>query len=309
MASGPIVVMILIGAALLYGDGIITPAISVLGAAEGFNLISPGFTPYVPVMACAILAALFWFQHKGTKSIGGVFGPVMLAWFAALGALGALAPLQGARCPAGPQPRLWPRIAAPSPSRRSQPARLHRPRDHRSRGPLRRHGALRPPIHRHRLVRRGVPGPCAQLFRSGRLHPASSRNDGQSVLRHGPCRLGKGRAHGAVHRGRDHREPGPPGAYSLTRQAIQLGYFPRLKINYTNIEQSGTDLRAIRQLAARHRLHPHRGALRVKRPARLGLWHSGHRNDGYHHRGLFHRGPPQTGAGRCGRSAPCAPFS
>ena len=86
----PAVIMILIGAALLYGDGIITPAISVLGAAEGFNLISPVFTPYVTGMACAILAALFWFQHKGTKSIGGVFGPVMLAWFAAIGALGAL---------------------------------------------------------------------------------------------------------------------------------------------------------------------------------------------------------------------------
>jgi KUP system potassium uptake protein len=85
---GPAVVMILIGAALLYGDGIITPAISVLGAAEGFSAISPSFTPFVPTMACVILAGLFWFQHKGTKSIGGVFGPVMLVWFLAIGLLG-----------------------------------------------------------------------------------------------------------------------------------------------------------------------------------------------------------------------------
>ena len=83
------VVMILIGASLLYGDGIITPAISVLGAAEGLDAIDPDFTPYVPWIACFILAGLFWFQHKGTKSIGGVFGPVMLVWFVALGLLGA----------------------------------------------------------------------------------------------------------------------------------------------------------------------------------------------------------------------------
>ena len=86
---GLAVVIILIGAALLFGDGIITPAISVLGAAEGFNAISPRFSPYVPWLACAILAALFWFQRRGTMRIGAVFGPVMLVWFATLGALGA----------------------------------------------------------------------------------------------------------------------------------------------------------------------------------------------------------------------------
>jgi KUP system potassium uptake protein len=75
---GVAVVIILIGAALLFGDGIITPAISVLGAAEGFNAISPGFGPYVAPMACVILAALFWFQKSGTMKIGAVFGPVML---------------------------------------------------------------------------------------------------------------------------------------------------------------------------------------------------------------------------------------
>src|SRR5205823_7853240 len=80
--------MILIGAALLYGDGIITPAISVLGAAEGFIAINPRFEPAVPWIACGILAALFWFQRNGTKRIGNVFGPVMLVWFATLAVLG-----------------------------------------------------------------------------------------------------------------------------------------------------------------------------------------------------------------------------
>ncbi len=68
---GIAVVIILIGAALLFGDGIITPAISVLGAAEGFNAISPKFAPYVPWMACAILAALFWFQSQGNDAASG----------------------------------------------------------------------------------------------------------------------------------------------------------------------------------------------------------------------------------------------
>src|SRR4051812_26822928 len=77
-----IVIMILIGAALLYGDGIITPAISVLGAAEGLIAINPDFEPTVPWIACGILAVLFWFQRKGTKRIGSVFGPIMLVWFA-----------------------------------------------------------------------------------------------------------------------------------------------------------------------------------------------------------------------------------
>ncbi|MDB6127730.1 MAG: potassium transporter, partial [Verrucomicrobia bacterium] len=82
------VIMILIGAALLYGDGVITPAITVLSAAEGFININPGYKPYVVAIACAILAVLFWVQHKGTKRIGGVFGPVMVVWFFVLGVLG-----------------------------------------------------------------------------------------------------------------------------------------------------------------------------------------------------------------------------
>jgi KUP system potassium uptake protein len=86
---GPIVVIILVGAALLFGDGIITPAISVLGAAEGFNAISHSFAPFVPAIACVILAALFWFQSRGTMRIGAVFGPVMLVWFVTLGVTGA----------------------------------------------------------------------------------------------------------------------------------------------------------------------------------------------------------------------------
>jgi KUP system potassium uptake protein len=81
----------LFGAALIYGDGIITPAISVLSALEGLKLASPGLDTYVLPAAIVILIALFWFQQRGTGTIGRVFGPVMLAWFVVIGLLGLAA--------------------------------------------------------------------------------------------------------------------------------------------------------------------------------------------------------------------------
>ncbi len=78
----------LVGAALLYGDGVITPAISVLSAVEGIKLDAPAITPYVVPLTLAILAGLFLAQRRGTEAIGKVFGPVMLVWFAAIGLLG-----------------------------------------------------------------------------------------------------------------------------------------------------------------------------------------------------------------------------
>lgn len=78
----------LFGAALLYGDGIITPAISVLGAIEGLEVAAPGLESYVVPATVVILAGLFWFQKRGTAGVGAVFGPVTFAWFAALSALG-----------------------------------------------------------------------------------------------------------------------------------------------------------------------------------------------------------------------------
>jgi KUP system potassium uptake protein len=76
------------GAALLYGDGIITPAISVLGAVEGLNVATPLFAPYVVPVTVVIIVGLFLIQSRGTAKVGRLFGPVMLAWFAAIAALG-----------------------------------------------------------------------------------------------------------------------------------------------------------------------------------------------------------------------------
>ncbi|HEY5976139.1 MAG TPA: KUP/HAK/KT family potassium transporter, partial [Geobacteraceae bacterium] len=78
----------LFGAALLYGDGAITPAISVLSAVEGLEIAAPGLKPYVLPVTIAVLVLLFRFQKRGTSRIGTVFGPVMLLWFATLAILG-----------------------------------------------------------------------------------------------------------------------------------------------------------------------------------------------------------------------------
>jgi KUP system potassium uptake protein len=76
------------GAALFYGDGVITPAISVLSAVEGLELAAPTLTPYVVQITLVILVALFMLQKRGTAGIGSVFGPVMVAWFLVLAGSG-----------------------------------------------------------------------------------------------------------------------------------------------------------------------------------------------------------------------------
>ena len=78
----------IIGAALLYGDGVITPAISVLGAVEGLEVATPAFSRYVVVITLAIIVLLFLFQKHGTDRVGKVFGPIMLVWFVTIAALG-----------------------------------------------------------------------------------------------------------------------------------------------------------------------------------------------------------------------------
>jgi KUP system potassium uptake protein len=81
-------VMGVFGAALLYGDGMITPAISVLSAAEGLEVAAPGLSHFVVPLTIVLLIFLFLFQRKGTAGVGAVFGPVMLVWFSVLAALG-----------------------------------------------------------------------------------------------------------------------------------------------------------------------------------------------------------------------------
>lgn len=78
----------LFGAALLYGDGIITPAISVLSAMEGLEIATPFFKPFIIPLTLLVLFVLFFFQKKGTAKVGAIFGPITLIWFITLATLG-----------------------------------------------------------------------------------------------------------------------------------------------------------------------------------------------------------------------------
>lgn len=93
-SRGVLTALGLFGAALLYGDGIITPAITVLGAIEGLNVATPLFEPYVVPITVVVLVALFLVQYRGTGAVGAVFGPVMVVWFTVIGLLGLRAILQ-----------------------------------------------------------------------------------------------------------------------------------------------------------------------------------------------------------------------
>jgi K+ transporter len=83
-----IIALGLIGAALLYGDGVITPAISVLSAVEGLEVVAPQSRHLVLPLTIVILFGLFFFQQHGTAKVGRIFGPVMVVWFATIGGLG-----------------------------------------------------------------------------------------------------------------------------------------------------------------------------------------------------------------------------
>ena len=78
------------GAALFYGDGVITPAISVLSAVEGLEVATPALKPFVIPLTIIVLVVLFAFQRKGTAGIGALFGPIMGVWFGTLALLGVL---------------------------------------------------------------------------------------------------------------------------------------------------------------------------------------------------------------------------
>ena len=88
-ASWPLLVLMgIFGAALLYGDGMITPAITVLGAIEGLKVTTPLFDPYVVPVAVVILIGVFAIQRHGTDRVGKLFGPIMVAWFVVIAMLG-----------------------------------------------------------------------------------------------------------------------------------------------------------------------------------------------------------------------------
>ena len=112
----------LIGAALLYGDGMITPAISVLSAVEGLEVASRDFAPYTMPMAAVILLLLFLVQRLGTAAVGRAFGPVMLLWFVFIAVLGAVGIGKAPHVIAAVDPRLCGGVSDSQRHRRASPS-------------------------------------------------------------------------------------------------------------------------------------------------------------------------------------------
>ena len=89
--TGVLTLIVVIGGSMMIGDGVITPAISVISAVEGIGIVSQAFEPYVVPISLAVIIGLFALQRNGTERVGILFGPVMLVWFGVIGVLGAKA--------------------------------------------------------------------------------------------------------------------------------------------------------------------------------------------------------------------------
>lgn len=238
--TGWFTLLMLFGAALLYGDGVITPAISVLGAVEGLKSFDPIYETYIPIASCLILAGLFFFQRKGTQAIGGVFGVVMLIWFVTIGSIGivhivenpdvlrALNPWHGYNLlhthPANATIIVGAVVLAVTGAEALYADMGHFGRKYIA------------------IAWYGVafPGLLLNYFGQGAYalkHPAAIENLFFELSPDGMPRLlliGLSIAAAVVA-----SQALISGTFSLTRQAIQLGYFPRLKILYTNALHSG----------------------------------------------------------------------
>ncbi|MFI5355903.1 MAG: potassium transporter Kup [Opitutales bacterium] len=234
------VIIILAGAALLYGDTVITPAISVLGAAEGLKDVSSAFTPYITGIACAILAGLFWFQHKGTNTIGNIFGPVMLVWFATLALLGLWHIQEAPRVLSALNPWHGIRLLATHPGSAflilgavvltiTGAEALYADMGHFGRKAI---------IRAWYLI--AFPGLLLNYYGQGAHVLAHPEWTGNPFFALAPAGWGKlALTLLSVVAAVIASQAVISGAYSLTRQAIQLGYFPRLKVTHTSVELAG----------------------------------------------------------------------
>ena len=236
----PAVTIALIGAAMICGEGVITPAISVLSATEGLEIIVPAAHPYVIPLCLVILCGLFYVQQRGTKTIGAWFGPVMLVWFTTLGVLGlwriweapqvlaSLNPLHGWRL-LFTHPESIVGILGSVVLAITGVEALYADMGHFGRRAILRawYGVV-------------LPGLTLNYFGQGAhviAHPHDLDNPFLSLAPEGPLRIGLMVL--SVFAAIIASQALISGTFSLIRQAIQLGYFPRLKVLHTNPDQSG----------------------------------------------------------------------
>ncbi len=237
---GALTIVILAGAALLYGDGIITPAISVMGAVEGLNTFDPEFSRNVPFISAAILAVLFMVQNKGTRKIARIFGPVMLVWFLVIGTLGAwhistapevfsaLNPLIGLQLLTNHPAQATTLLGAVVLAITGAEA-LYADMGHFGRKAI-----------ANAWYFCAYPALILNYFGQGArvlAHPGDGGHTFFALVPEGLPRLFLTLL--SIVAAVIASQAMITGTFSLTRQAIQLGFFPRLMIKYTNPNQSG----------------------------------------------------------------------
>jgi len=227
------------GAALFYGDSVITPAISVLSAVEGLEVATPAFKPYVLPLCAAVLVGLFGMQRFGTGLVGRLFGPVILLWFAVLGGTGlaeiarqpailaALNPLHALRFLAGQGWHIFAAVGAIVLAFTGAEA-LYADMGHFGKQPIRLAwmGLVLPALTlqymgQGALLMRApdaLDNPFYRMFPPSWLLPAVALSTVATVI-----------ASQAV----------ISGAYSMTKQAIQLGLLPRMPVRYTSAREAG----------------------------------------------------------------------
>ncbi|HEY9276834.1 MAG TPA: potassium transporter Kup [Methylotenera sp.] len=227
------------GAALFYGDSILTPAISVLSAVEGLSLITPKLTPYVLPISIAILIGLFLVQKNGTAHVGKMFGPIIVLWFLTLGAVGmwhilenpiilqALNPIYAVQFFANRGAGIFLAVGAVVLAMTGAEA-LYADMGHFSRPAIR--------IAWTCLV---LPGLALNYFGQGALllaHPEAVTNPFYLAF---PSELLIPAVILSTLATIIASQAVISGAYSVTRQAIQLGFLPRMQILHTSAKESG----------------------------------------------------------------------
>jgi len=229
----------LVGAAMFYGDSVITPAISVLSAIEGLQVVSAAFTPWVIPLTLVVLAALFAVQNKGTARVGQTFGPIMAVWFVVLGVLGfvqivrepqvllALDPLYALRYAAAQPGKTFVVMGAVFLALTGAEA-LYADMGHFGSKPIR--------IAWFWLVM-----PCLVLnyFGQGALVLADEKAASNPFFLLAPGWLQLPLVILATAATVIASQAVISGAFSITSQAIKLGYLPRMQVDYTSKTEAG----------------------------------------------------------------------
>ncbi len=312
VGKGTAIVFLLgvISAALFYGDAVITPAISVLSAIEGLKLATPAFDPYIVPLTMVILIALFAAQSKGTAKVAALFGPIMTVWFVAIalpgvyyiasnpGILRALSPIYGISFLVTHGKIGFATLGAVFLAVTGAEA-LYADLGHFGKRPIQLAWVVLvlPSLALNYLGQgamvlanpKAIENPFFLLYPDWALLPMIALATMATII-----------ASQAV----------ITGAYSLSRQAIQLGLLPRLEIRHTSESLEGTDLYAARQRDAARCRRPSGSVVPVIGRARIRIRYRRIRDDGCYSNDDLHRGLARLAlvAGRrrsADRAVPC----